>query len=77
MIGEALLAIKALDSAYSLVKNSIDRGKEVSDMAGEISKFMNAKANVEKEIKKAHAEGKSDLLEGSALEEAITLDAQE
>ena len=77
MIGEALLAIKALDSAYSLVKNSIDRGKEVSDMSGEISKFMNAKANVEKEIKKAHAEGKSDLLEGSALEEAITLDAQE
>ena len=76
MIGEAMIAIKALDSAFSLVKNSIDKSKDVAAMGSEIGKFMSAKAAVEKQMEDARNNG-GDIFAGSALEEAITLDAQE
>lgn len=76
MIGEAMIAIKALDSAFSLVKNSIDKSKDVAAMGSEIGKFMSAKAAVEKQMEDARKNG-GDIFAGSALEEAITLDAQE
>lgn len=76
MIGEAMIAIKALDSAFSLVKNSIDKSKDVAAMGSEIGRFMSAKAAVEKQMEDARKNG-GDIFAGSALEEAITLDAQE
>ena len=39
MIGEALLAIKALDSAFVMVQGAIAKKKEVEDMAGEVGRF--------------------------------------
>ena len=77
MIGEALLAIKALDSAFVVVKTAIAKKKEVEDMASEVGKFFTAKRQVEEHIAKARNAGNEDLLVGSALEEAITIDQQE
>jgi uncharacterized membrane protein len=77
MIGEAMLAIKALDSAFVMVQGAIAKKKEVEDMAGEVGKFFTAKKKVEEHIKKARDSGTEDLLAGSALEEAITIDQQE
>ena len=77
MIGEAMLAIKALDSAFVMVQGAIAKKKEVEDMAGEVGKFFTAKKKVEEHIKKARDAGTEDLLAGSALEEAITIDQQE
>ena len=77
MIGEVLLAIKALDSAFVVVQSAIAKKKEVEDMAGEVGRFFTAKKKVEEEMAKAEAAGTEDLLVGSALEEAITLDQQE
>ncbi len=59
MIGEAILAIKALDSAFVVVQSAI------------------AKKKVEEHIQKARQAGTDDLMVGSALEEAITIDQQE
>ena len=50
MIGEALLAIKALDSAFVVVQSAIAKKKEVEDMAGEVGRFFTAK----KESRRAH-----------------------
>ena len=77
MIGEALLAIKALDSAFVVVQGAIAKKKEVEDMAGEIGQFFTAKKKVEEQMQKARQAGNDDLLVGSALEEAITIDQQE
>ena len=77
MIGEAMLAIKALDSAFVMVQGAIAKKKEVEDIAGEVGKFFTAKKKVEEHIKKARDAGTEDLLAGSALEEAITIDQQE
>ena len=77
MIGEAMLAIKALDSAFVMVQGAIAKKKEGEDMAGEVGKFFTAKKKVEEHIKKARDAGTEDLLAGSALEEAITIDQQE
>jgi hypothetical protein len=76
MIGEIALAIKALDSAFVLCQNAIAKKKEIDDMAGEVGKFFTAKKRVEDAMSQAEASGKEDLLVGSALEEAITLDQQ-
>ena len=76
MIGEIAIAIKALDSAFVVVQSAISKKKEVEDMAGEVGKFFTAKKKVEEEMAKAEAAGTEDLLVGSALEEAITLDQQ-
>ena len=77
MIGEALLAIKALDSAFVVVQTAIAKKKEVEDMAGEVGRFFTAKKKVEEQMAKARQAGNDDLLVGSALEEAITIDQQE
>lgn len=77
MIGEAMLAIKALDSAFVLVQGAIAKKKEVEDMAGEVGKFFTAKKKVEEHIANARKAGTDDLMTGSALEEAITIDQQE
>lgn len=77
MIGEALLAIKALDSAFVMVQGAIAKKKEVEDMAGEVGRFFTAKKKVEEHIFKARQAGDDDLMVGSALEEAITIDQQE
>ncbi len=76
MIGEIAIAIKALDSAFVLCQSAISKKKEIDDMAGEVGKFFTAKKRVEEEMAKAEASGTEDLLVGSALEEAITLDQQ-
>ena len=77
MIGEAMLAIKALDSAFVIVQGAIAKKKEVEDMAGEVGKFFTAKKKVEEHISNARKAGTDDLMTGSALEEAITIDQQE
>ena len=77
MIGEAILAIKALDSAFVMVQGAISKKKEVEDMAGEVGRFFTAKKKVEEHIAKARQAGNDDLMVGSALEEAITIDQQE
>lgn len=77
MIGEAMLAIKALDSAFVLVQGAIAKKKDVEDMASEVGKFFTAKKKVEQHIKNARDAGNEDLMVGSALEEAITIDQQE
>ena len=77
MIGEAMLAIKALDSAFVLVQGAIAKKKEVEDMASEVGKFFTAKKKVEEHIENARKAGTDDLMTGSALEEAITIDQQE
>lgn len=77
MIGEAMLAIKALDSAFVLVQGAIAKKKDVEDMAGEVGKFFTAKKQVEQHIANAKQAGNDDLMLGSALEEAITIDQQE
>ena len=77
MIGEAMLAIKALDSAFVMVQGAIAKKKEVEDMAGEVGKFFTAKKKVEEHIANARRAGTDDLMTGSALEEAITIDQQE
>ena len=77
MIGEALLAIKALDSAFVVVQGAIAKKKEVEDMAGEVGRFFTAKKKVEEHIAKARQAGNDDLMVGSALEEAITIDQQQ
>ena len=77
MIGEAMLAIKALDSAFVLVQGAIAKKKDVEDMAAEVGKFFTAKKQVEQHIEQARNAGNEDLMIGSALEEAITIDQQE
>ncbi len=77
MIGEAILAIKALDSAFVMVQGAIAKKKEVEDMAGEVGRFFTAKEKVEEHISKARRAGNDDIMIGSALEEAITIDQQE
>ena len=77
MIGEAILAIKALDSAFVMVQGAIAKKKDVEDMAGEVGKFFTAKKKVEEHIANARKAGTDDLMTGSALEEAITIDQQE
>ena len=77
MIGEIAIAIKALDSAFVVVQSAISKKKEVEDMAGEVGKFFTAKKKVEEQMQKARQAGNDDLLVGSALEEAITIDQQE
>ena len=77
MLGEALLAIKALDSAFVVVQGAIAKKKEVEDMAGEVGRFFTAKKKVEEQMAKARQAGNDDLMVGSALEEAITIDQQE
>ena len=77
MIGEAILAIKALDSAFVIVQGAIAKKKEVEDMAGEVGKFFTANKKVEEHIANARKAGTDDLMTGSALEEAITIDQQE
>ena len=51
MIGEIAIAIKALDSAFVVVKTAIAKKKEVEDMAGEVGKFFTAKKKVEEHKK--------------------------
>ena len=53
MIGEAILAIKALDSAFVVVQSAIAKKKEVEDMAGEVGRFFTAKKKVEEHIENA------------------------
>lgn len=77
MIGEAILAIQALDRAFVMVQGAIAKKKEVEDMAGEVGKFFTAKKKVEEHIRNAKKAGADDLMTGSALEEAITIDQQE
>ena len=46
-------------------------------MAGEVGRFFTAKKKVEEHMAKARQAGNDDLMVGSALEEAITIDQQE
>lgn len=52
MIGEAMLAIKALDSAFVMVQGAIAKKKEVEDMAGEVGKFFTAKKKLKNILRK-------------------------
>lgn len=73
MIGEIALALKALDSAYAVCKNVVGKAKDIDDCAKEVNKFLFAKAEVDQHIAKAKREGKEDLFEGSAIQEAISI----
>ena len=60
-----------------MVQGAIAKKKDVEHMAGEVGRFFTAKKKVEEHIAKARQAGNDDLMVGSALEEAITIDQQE
>ena len=73
MIGEIAIALKALDSAYTICRDVVGKTKDVNDWAGAVNKFLFAKGEVDEHIAKAREEGKEDLFEGSALQEAMSI----
>ncbi|MAT87294.1 MAG: hypothetical protein CL532_01920 [Aestuariivita sp.] len=73
MIGEIAIALKALDSAYTICRDVVGKTKDVNDWAGAVNKFLYAKGEVDEHIAKAKEEGKEDLFEGSALQEAMSI----
>ena len=73
MIGEIAIALKALDSAYTICRDVVGKTKDVNDWAGAVNKFLSAKGEVDEHIAKAREEGKEDLFEGSALQEAMSI----
>lgn len=73
MIGEIAIALKALDSAYTICRDVVGKSKDVNDWAGAVNKFLFAKGEVDEHIAKAREEGKEDLFEGSALQEAMSI----
>jgi len=77
MIAEIAIAIKALDTAFTLVHKGIEKKKEVDQMSAEIRGFFKSKEVVEKKINEAKKNGNDDLFFGSALEEAISVSDQE
>ena len=77
MIGELAVALKLLDTAFVAVSTSMSKAKEVESMASEVGRFFSAKKKVEIELEKARKTNPKDLLEGSALEEAIKIQEAE
>ena len=73
MIGEIAIALKALDSAYTICRDVVGKSKDVNDWAGAVNKFLFAKGEVDEHIAQAREEGKEDLFEGSALQEAMSI----
>ena len=73
MIGEAILAIKALDSAFVVVQSAIAKKKEVEDMAGEVGRFFTAKKKVEEHIEKARKAGTMTLWLALRLKKRLRL----
>ena len=73
MIGEIAIALKALDSAYTICRDVVGKTKDVNDWAGAVNKFLFAKGEIDEHIAKAREEGKEDLFEGSALQEAMSI----
>lgn len=76
MIGEIAIALKALDSAYTICRDVVGKTKDVNDWAGAVNNFLFAKSKVDEHIKKAETEGREDLFEGSALQEAMSIRQQ-
>tara|TARA_R110000824_G_scaffold286048_13_gene474235 strand:- start:604 stop:1104 length:501 start_codon:yes stop_codon:yes gene_type:complete len=76
MIGEIAIALKALDSAYTICRDVVGKTKDVNDWAGAVNNFLFAKSKVDEHIKKAETEGKEGLFEGSALQEAMSIRQQ-
>jgi len=77
MISEIAIAIKALDTAFTLVHRGIEKKKEVDQMGAEIKRFFRSKEVVEKKITEANKNDSDDLFLGSAIEEAISVSQQE
>ena len=77
MISEIAIAIKALDTAFTLVHRGIEKKKEVDQMSAEIKRFFRSKEVVEKKITEANKNDSDDLFLGSAIEEAISVSQQE
>ena len=76
MIGEIAIALKALDSAYTICRDVVGKTKDINDWAGAVNNFLFAKSKVDEHIAKAEREGKTDLFEGSALQEAMSIRQQ-
>ena len=77
MIGELAIALKLLDSTFVACQTMISKKAEVEDMAAEVGKFFTAKERVEVELAKQKNKNPNDLMEGSALEEAIKIQQAE
>ena len=77
MIGELAIALKLLDSTFVACQTMISKKAEVEDMAAEVGKFFTAKERVEVELAKQKNKNPDDLMEGSALEEAIKIQQAE
>jgi len=73
MIGEIALAIKALDSAYTICRDVVGKTKDINDWAGAVNNFLFAKSKVDEHIAQAEKEGREELFEGSALQEAMSI----
>ena len=76
MIGEIAIALKALDSAYTICRDVVGKTKDINDWAGAVNNFLFAKSKVDEHIAKAEKEGREDLFEGSALQEAMSIRQQ-
>ena len=77
MIGELAVALKLLDSTFVACQTMISKKAEVEEMAAEVGKFFTAKEKVEAELAKQRRTNPNDLLQGSALEEAIKIQEAE
>jgi len=77
VIGELAIALKLLDSTFVACQTMISKKAEVEDMAAEVGKFFTAKEKVEVELAKQRSKNPNDLMEGSALEEAIKIQQAE
>ena len=76
MIGEVVLLIKGLDTAFNLVQASLKKKKQVEQMGAEISGFFASKEAVENKIAEVKQHDKNAYI-GSPLEEAIQIQNQE
>jgi hypothetical protein len=76
MVGELVLLIKGLDTAFNLVQASLKKKKQVEQMGAEISGFFASKEAVEDKIAESKKNDKGTY-SGSALEEAIQIQNQE
>ena len=76
MVGELVLLIKGLDTAFNLVQASLKKKKQVEQMGAEISGFFASKEAVENKIAESK-KNKGYSYSGSAIEEAIQIQNQE
>jgi hypothetical protein len=65
-----LAELTAINSAYAVIKEVINNGRELGECAGHLGKFFESKLKLEKKVVQAPANERNQLEEFFALEEA-------